>query len=111
MHRAHEAAAKKGEPEEGGGITSAGRYTSVYFEEQVLAKHPEAINDDWIERIVTQPDRIAINPINGTISYWAYIREYGKSIRVVLRERDGTLINRYPDSNETRKHLREHGPK
>ena len=71
-------------------------------EEQVLSKHPEAINDEWIERIVAQPDRVAINPINGTVSYWAYIQEYGKSIRVVLRERDGTLINCYPDSNETR---------
>ena len=109
MHRAQEAAAKKGEPEGGGGITGAGRYTSVYYEEQVLSKHPEAINDAWIERIVAQLDRVAINPINGTISYWAYMQEYGKSIRVVLRERDGTLINRYPDSNETRKRLREHG--
>lgn len=108
MHRAQETAAKKGEPEGGGGITGAGRYTSVYYEEQVLSKHPEAINDEWIERIVAQPDRVAINPINGTISYWAYMQEYGKSIRVVLRERDGTLINRYPDSNETRKWLREH---
>ena len=110
-NRAQEAAAKKDEPEDVSGIAGAGRYISVYYEEQVLAKHPEAINDDWIERIVTQPDRVAINPINGTISYWAYIQEYGKSIRVVLRERDGTLINRYPDSNETRKRLREHGPK
>ena len=106
--RATYAATRKGSPEEGGGITSAGRYTSVYYEEQVLTKHPEAIIDEWIERVIFEPDRIAINPRNDTISYWGYIPELGNSIRVVLRERDGTLINRFPDSQETKRRLRRH---
>ena len=109
MRRAQEAAGKKGQVETGGGITGAGRYTSIYYEEQVLTKHPERIDPEWIERVVTQPDRVAINPRNGTVSYWRYISEYGKSIRVVLRERDGTLINRFPDDAETRRNLRGRG--
>lgn len=107
--RAQKAAAKKGEPEEGGGITSAGRYTSVYFETLALTKHPEAISDDWIERVVAQPERFEINPINGTIAYWAYIPEFGNCIRVVLRETDGTLLNRFPDSQERKRRLRRQG--
>ena len=106
LDRARETARKMGEPEEGGGITGARRYTSIYYEEQVLSKHPEAIDDEWIERVVTQPHRVAINERNGTVSYWAYIQEVDKCILVVLRERDGTLINRFPDSNETRRWLR-----
>ena len=82
---------------------STGRFTCRYYQELVLVKHPEAISDDWIERIVLQPDRIAINQRNETVSYWRFIPEFGKSILVVLRERDGTLINRFPDSNETRR--------
>ena len=109
VDRARETAGKMGEPEEGGGITGAGRYTSIYYEEQVLSKHPEAIDDVWIERVVTQPHRVAVNERNGTVSYWAYIHELGKCILVVLRERDGTLINRFPDSNETRRWLRGEG--
>ena len=104
--RAREAAAKYGVPEDGGGITSAGRYTSIYYERRALLKHPEPINDEWIERVVTQPERIAINQMNDTISYWAYIPEFGNSIRVVLRERDGTIINRFPDSQEAKTRLR-----
>lgn len=99
LDRAQETAGKMGEPEEGGGITGAGRYTSVYYEAQVLSKHPEPIDDAWIERVVMGPHRVAINERNGTVSYWAYIHELGKSILVVLPERDGTLINRFPDSN------------
>ena len=106
--RAREAATKNGVPEEGGGITSAGRYTSVYYENLVLTKHPEPINDSWIEHVIAEPERIAINPRNGTISYWGYIPELGNSIRVVLRERDGTLVNRFPDSQETKRRLRRH---
>ena len=64
-----------------------------------MSKQPEAIDDPWIERVVTQPHRVAINERNETVSYWAYIQEVGKCILVVLRERDGTLINRPPDSN------------
>ncbi len=108
-HRAQETAAKKGEAEEGGGITSAGRYTSVYYETLTLTKHPEAISDDWIERVVAQPERFEINPINGTIAYWAYIPEFGNCIRVVLRETDGTLLNRFPDSQERKRRLRRQG--
>ncbi len=104
--RAREAAAKEGALEEGGGITSSGRYTSVYYEKQALPKHPERIYDEWIERVVAQPERIAINPGNGTISYWGYIPEFGNSIRVILRERDGTLVNRFPDSKERQRRLR-----
>ena len=92
-----------GSPEDGGGRTSEGRYTSVYYETQVLTNHPEGIGDDWIERAVFAPDRVAINSENQTISYWALIPEMGKSVRVVLRERDGTLINRFFDSGETRR--------
>ena len=99
-------AAKKGEPEEGGGITSAGRYTSVYYETLALTKHPESISDHWIERVVAQPERVEFNPINGTIAYWSYIPEFANCIRVVLRERDGTLINRFPDSDEAKRRLR-----
>ena len=104
--RAQEAAAKKGAPEEGGGITSAGRYTSAYYEGQALSTHPEPIDDEWIERVVAGPHRIAIKSENETISYWAYIQEADKCIRVVLRERDGTLVNRFFDSMETTKWLR-----
>ena len=105
-HRAHEAAVKMGAPESGGGITDLGRYTSAYYEKQVLVKHPEPIADEWIERVVAQPDRVAINDKNGTISYWGYIPEFDNSIRVVLRERDGTLVNRFPDSTEARRRSR-----
>ena len=106
IHRAQEAAAKKGEPEEGGGITSAGRYTSVYYETQALDTHPELIDDEWIERAVTQPHRTTIRHENETISYWAYIQEANKCVRVILRERDGTLINRFFDDKETREWIK-----
>ena len=107
--RAQVTAAKKGEPEEGGGITSAGRYTSAYYRRQALATHPEPIDDEWIERAVTQPHRTAIRYENETISYWSYIQEANKCIRVILRERDGTLINRFFDGKETREWLRRQG--
>ena len=61
------------------------------------------MKDEWIERVVLNPDRVTENSENGTISYWAFIQEIDKSVRVVLRERDRTLINRFLDSNETRK--------
>ena len=104
--RALETAKKLGRPETGGGITSAGRYTSMYYEGRVLTRHPEPIDDDWIERVVNQPDRIEINQRNETIAFWGYIPEFGNSIRVILRERDGTLLNRFPDSREAKRSLR-----
>lgn len=106
LSRALETAMMLGRPEAGGWITSAGRYTSIYYESQALTKHPEVINDDWIECVVNQPDRIAINPRNGTISYWGHTPELGNSIRVILRERDGTLVNRFLDSMEAKRRLR-----
>ena len=85
LFRALETARMSGRPELGGGITSADRQTSMYYESRVLAKHPELIDDEWIERVVNHPDRIAINASNETISYWGYIPEFGNSIRVILR--------------------------
>jgi hypothetical protein len=104
--RALETARMFGRPEPGGGITSAGRHTSIYYESRVLPKHPELIDDDWIEQAVNQPERIAINASNETISYWRYIPEFGNCIRVTLRERDGTLVNRFADSKEAKRRLR-----
>ena len=106
LFRALETAKKFGLPETGGGITSAGRYISVYYVSRVLTRHPEPIDDDWIERVVNQPDRIEINRRNETITFWGFIPEFGNSIRVILRERDGTLVNRFPDSREAQRRLR-----
>lgn len=60
--KARSVARLKGRPEEGGGITSTGRYTSAYYEKQVVLKHPERICDEWIERVVAQPECMATNP-------------------------------------------------
>ena len=69
-------------------------------------KHPEFILDDWIERTVFQPARVRISEINQTIAYWGFIAEINGYIRVVLRERDGTLINRFIDSKEAKRQQR-----
>ena len=108
VFRAQATARMFGQPGEGGGITSASRHTSVYYQGKALETHPELIDDEWIERTVTQPHRIAIKSENETISYWAYIQEADKCIRVILRERDGMLINRFFDGKETREWIRRH---
>ena len=104
--RATETAKMFGRPEAVGGITASGRHTSAYYQQQVLVKHADPICDEWIEQVVARPYRVTINERNGTIAYWAYIQEFGNFIRVILRERDGTLVNRFPDSKEARRGLR-----
>ena len=96
-------ARQMGAAEDGGGVTRAGRYTSAYYESIALRKHPEFILDDWIERTVLRPSGVRINESNETIAFWGYITEINGYIGVVLRERDGNLVNRFIDSKEAKR--------
>ena len=64
-----------------------------YYDEVAKIEHPEP-KEEWVERVVNRPDHIE-EQANGRISYFGYVEEAGKWLRVVVE--DGKLFNRYFD--------------
>lgn len=67
--------------------------TTWYYENVARRRHPE-VRDEWVERILTNPHHIEIQP-DGRIRYYGYIEEVEKWIRVIVD--DGKLLNRFFD--------------
>ena len=67
--------------------------TTWYYENVARRRHPE-VRGEWVERILTNPHHIEIQP-DGRIRYYGYIEEVEKWIRVIVD--DGKLLNRFFD--------------
>ena len=67
--------------------------TTWYYEAVAKQNHPEP-EEEWVERVIASPYHIEEQP-NGRQSYFGYIEEEGKWLRVIVE--DGRLFNRYFD--------------
>ena len=72
--------------------------TTWYYESVAKITHPEP-TDEWVEQVISDPYYIEEQP-NGRLSYFGYIDEAGKWLRVVVD--DGRLFNRYFDRTKLR---------
>ena len=70
--------------------------TTWYYEEVAKQTHPEP-EEQWVERVIAAPDHIEDQP-NGRVSYFGYIEEAEKWLRVIVE--DGRLFNRYFDRDK-----------
>ncbi len=70
--------------------------TTEYFEE--VRKRPDRaiIKDEWIARVIGNPDKTEIQS-DGRIRKWAWIPEEGKFLRVILLEDGETIHNAFFD--------------
>lgn len=71
--------------------------TTKHFREDVRRKRLY-LKDEWIELALAKPDEKMLQP-NGRISYYKYIAELDKFLRVVTLEDGETVHTVYPDRN------------
>lgn len=69
--------------------------TTSYFTGSVLARRPY-LRTEWIEYVLQNSVKRVVQD-NGRISFWAYIQELGKYLRVVTEADGETVHNAYPD--------------
>lgn len=67
--------------------------TTRYYDEVAKITHPEP-RDEWVERVIANPYHLEQQE-NGRISYFGYIEEAEKWLRVIVD--DEKLFNRYFD--------------
>ena len=58
--------------------------TTEYYERVARLKHPE-IEDEWVERVVSDPHHTETQP-DGRIRYYGYIEEAGRWLRIIVDE-------------------------
>lgn len=71
--------------------------TTNYFDTSVLVRRPY-LKKEWIQQVLDIPVRTLVQD-NRRISYWGYIDELGKYLRVVTEPDGETVHNAYPDRN------------
>ena len=69
--------------------------TTRYFEEQVLRKRPY-LRREWCEKAVSYPLRHERQP-DGRHTFWIFVAELGRHLRVVTLEDGETVHNAFPD--------------
>lgn len=67
--------------------------TTWYYESVARITHPEP-KEEWVARVVANPHFVE-EQSNGRLSYFGYIEEAQKWLRVILE--DDKLFNRYFD--------------
>jgi len=70
--------------------------TTQYFDYTRKRADRTAIRDDWIERVISYPNRVEVQS-DGRIRKWAKILEAGKYLRVVLLQDGETIHNAFFD--------------
>ncbi len=67
-----------------------------YFRNDVLFKRPY-IRPEWCAEALEKPIRKEVQPEDGRIRHWIFVREIERYLRVVTLEDGVTLHNAFPD--------------
>lgn len=74
-----------------------------YYSQVAMVKHPE-VSDEWVERIVSNPERSETRFVNGERRrlLYGYVEEIDRWVLVILME-NGRLLNRHIDRRAMRR--------
>ena len=78
--------------------------TTPYFESVARVRHTEALRQDWVEQVISEPEYTdREGQPHGRLAMWGFIEERGYYMRVVVEADERTVHNAFFDRSYTRR--------